>query len=102
MRTPAGRHASMANPGENKRRAKAFIGMSKRQPPVTGPMNMQPVEYAAISPALPLMPRPGQRKTGSAPQQRPARMDAIRKAKARVTRRASLLKQREGQKANLR
>jgi len=76
--------------------------MTKRQTTATGPMNTQPLEYAAISPTLPLMPGVGQQKRDFTPQQRPARMDAISKAKARLIRRASLQKQRESQKANSR
>jgi hypothetical protein len=65
-------------------------------------MSTQPAQYAAICPALPLMPAPGQDPQVSEPKKRLTRMDAVGKAKARIMRRASLRKQREGQKAGQR
>jgi len=65
--------------------------------PITGPMRTQPVERASIRPTqvLPAMPTVG--KTTKAPQskQNPTRADAVRAAKARISRRNSLRKQRK-------
>jgi hypothetical protein len=73
--------------------------MTKAKPKLTGPMNTQRTQYAAICPALPLMPTPGSGPQVSQTKMQPSRTDAVGKAKAKMMRRASLRKQREGQKA---
>jgi hypothetical protein len=66
--------------------------------PATGPMRTQPIERASIMPTqvLPMMPTTGKKmKTGSQPNQKLTRAEAVRVAKAKITRRNSLRKQRE-------
>jgi hypothetical protein len=65
--------------------------------PTAGPMRTQPIERASImpTPVLPMMPTAGKAKTSMAPKQRPTRADRIRVAKAKITRRNSLRKQRD-------
>jgi hypothetical protein len=68
--------------------------------PVTGPMVTQPVERASNvqTPVLPLMPSSGKLKKAPEPKQNRTRTAAMRVAKANITRRNSLLKQREALK----
>jgi hypothetical protein len=65
--------------------------------PITGPMRTQPVQRASMMPTqvLPMMPTVG--KVAKTPQPKPktTRTEAVRVAKARITRRNSLRKQRE-------
>jgi hypothetical protein len=64
----------------------------------TGPMRTQPVERASIMPTqvLPMMPTTGKEiKTAPQTNQKPTRSEAVRIAKAKITRRNSLRKQRE-------
>jgi hypothetical protein len=65
--------------------------------PTTGPMRTQPIERASIMPTqvLPMMPTVG--KVAKTPQlkQETARTEAVRVAKARITRLNSLRKQRD-------
>ena len=70
--------------------------MPKSKQP-TGPMRTQPVERASVMPTqvLPMMPAAGKATNPSQPKQRPTRTEAVRAAKARITRRNSLRKQRE-------
>ncbi len=65
-----------------------------------GPMRTQPLERASIMPSqvLPMMPTVGRLKKASQPKQKPTRTEALRAAKARITRRSSLRKQREALK----
>jgi len=63
--------------------------------PTHGPMRTQSIERGSIIPTLPTMPIPGTAKTSTEPKQKPTRADEIRVAKAKVTRRNSLQKQRE-------
>jgi hypothetical protein len=71
---------------------------------VTGPMRMQPAERASMMPTqvLPRMPTVDNRAApASQPKQNPTRTEAVRVAKARITLRNSLRKQREALKAEL-
>jgi hypothetical protein len=65
--------------------------------PTTGPMRMQPIERASMmpTPVLPMMPTAANAKTSMGPKQKPTRADGVRVAKAKITRRDSLRKQRE-------
>jgi len=67
--------------------------------PTTGPMKTQPIERASTIPTqvLPMMPTAGRANT---PLQKsePTRTEAVRAAKARMTRRCSLRKQRDALK----
>ena len=66
--------------------------------PTAGPMRTQPIERASImpTPVLPMMPTAGKAKTTSMEsKQKPTRADGIRVAKAKITRRNSLRKQRD-------
>jgi hypothetical protein len=74
--------------------------MSKGKPTPIGPMRMQPIERGSIMPTqvLPLMPAVGKQRKTPQPKKPPTRVEAIRAAKARITRRSSLQKQREALK----
>jgi hypothetical protein len=63
----------------------------------TGPMRIQPIERAAIiaTLVLPIVPTAGKLKKAPQPKQKPTRTDDVRAAKAKITRRNSLRKQRE-------
>ncbi|KJC50435.1 hypothetical protein UP09_05275 [Bradyrhizobium sp. LTSP885] len=61
-------------------------------------MKTQPVENGSIMPTLPMMPTVGEQRKTPQPKKEPSRMEAIRSAKARITRRSSLQKQREALK----
>ena len=89
----------------------ALNGMKKEkpeEPPMpAGPMKMQPIDRSATMPApmLPLSPSSSDsevEQTSRAPTSRakasPTRTDEVRAAKARITRRNSLLKQRQAQR----
>jgi hypothetical protein len=62
-----------------------------------GPMRTQPIGRAAIiaTPVQPKMPTVGKVKKAPQPKQKPTRTDDVRAAKAKITRRNSLRKQRE-------
>jgi|HubBroStandDraft_5_1064220.scaffolds.fasta_scaffold102303_4 hypothetical protein len=64
---------------------------------VTGPMKTQPVERAsnATTPVLPMMPTGQSSKNTPEPKKKRTRTEAVRVAKAKITRRNSLRKQRE-------
>jgi hypothetical protein len=68
--------------------------------PTTGPMRTQPIERASImpTPVLPMMPTAGKARTPTEPKQRLSRADEVRVAKAKITRRNSLRKQRDALK----
>jgi hypothetical protein len=70
--------------------------MSKSKP-TAGPMRMQPIERVSIiaTPVLPMMPSAGKVKKAPQSKQEPTRTDGVRVAKAKITRRNSLRKQRE-------
>jgi hypothetical protein len=61
--------------------------------PTTGPMRTQPIDRAWAM-HTPMMPVVGGTKDAPKPKQKPTRSEAIRAAKAKITRRNSLLKQR--------
>jgi hypothetical protein len=64
---------------------------------------MQPVRYGATSSTLPLMPAAGTGEETLKPEKRrPTRLEAVRAAKAKISRRKSLRKQRDGQKVKQR
>jgi hypothetical protein len=76
----------------------AQIGSSKM--PVTGPMKTQPVERASnvTTPVLPIMPTGERLNKAPQPKKKRTRAEAMRVAKARISRRNSLRKQREAMK----
>jgi hypothetical protein len=78
----------------------ALFGMAKSKS-TTGPMRTQPGERTSIVPTQVLPEMPNTRNTARAapPKQEPTRNDAVRAAKARISRRNSLHKQREALKA---
>jgi hypothetical protein len=61
-----------------------------------GPMRTQPIERAALiaTPVLPIVAKAGKKKKAQ-PKQKPTRVEEVRAAKAKITRRNSLRKQRE-------
>jgi hypothetical protein len=65
--------------------------------PTTGPMPTQPVEHTSTTPTqgLPMMPSVGSIKQAPKPPPKPTRAQAIGVAKARITRRNSLMIQRK-------
>jgi hypothetical protein len=79
---------------------RALFLMPKSKPTSTGPMNMQPAEHGSIAPTplLPMMPTAGEQNNAPYPKKRPTRTEAVLIAKARITRRNSLRKQRQAQK----
>jgi hypothetical protein len=62
-----------------------------------GPMRTQPIERASTlpTPVLPMMPTAGKVAMPPQPKKKPARAEAVRVAKAKMTRRNSLQKQRD-------
>jgi hypothetical protein len=70
----------------------AQIELSKMT--VTGPMKTQPVEHAANI-TTPVLPTGGKSKNPPQPKKKRTRTEAVRVAKAKITRRNSLRKQRE-------
>jgi len=81
----------------------AVFRMPNRKSTSTGPMTMQPLERGSIMPTrgLPIMPTVGRAAETPQPKQEPTRTEAVRAAKARITRRNSLRKQRDAQKGNM-
>jgi hypothetical protein len=72
--------------------------MPKSKPTrTTGPMRTQPIENGSTMPTQ-VMPTVGEQRKTPQPKKEPTRMEAIRSAKARMTRRSSLQKQREALK----
>jgi hypothetical protein len=78
----------------------AAFRMPKSKPTATGPMRMQPIERGSImaTQVLPLMPAVGAQRKTPPPKKPPTGAEAIRAAKAEITRRSSLQKQREALK----
>jgi hypothetical protein len=76
--------------------------MKKRTTRHTGPMSMQPVDRSATMPVPLLPPLPDSNDAdvpgASPPKAKSTRANAVRAAKARLTRRNSLRKQRQAQK----
>jgi hypothetical protein len=71
--------------------------MPKSKPTSAGPMSVQPVQHGSIAPTqLSMMPT-AEAET-KAPKKQSPRTEAVRMAKARIMRRASLRKQRQAQK----
>jgi len=68
--------------------------------PTAGPMRTQPIERASTipTPVLPMMPMAGKADKTAQPMRRPTRADGVRVAKAKITRRNSLRKQRDALK----
>jgi hypothetical protein len=64
-------------------------------------MRTQPIEPASAvpTPTLPLMPVAGKVKKAALPKAKPTRLEDVRIAKAKITRRNSLRKQRQALKA---
>ena len=75
--------------------------MPRRKSSFTGPMKVQPVEHGSIAPTplQPAMPTMDARPKTALPKKRSTRNEAVRAAKARITRRNSLRKQRQAQKS---
>jgi hypothetical protein len=63
-----------------------------------GPMSVQPNDRTGTARNQRALPTTGNDKEISLPKDQQARVDAVRAAKARITRRNSLRKQREAQK----
>jgi len=63
-------------------------------------MSTQPAGRSSIMPiqALPMMPTAGKATKIPLPKKQPTRTEAVRAAKAKITRRESLRKQRDAQK----
>jgi hypothetical protein len=86
--------------GLNEVARKALFRMPKSKPTI-GPMRTQPGERTSIMPTqvLPAMPAAGKKSAAAQrkqePKQKPTRSEAVRTAKARISRRNSLQKQRE-------
>ena len=85
-------------PNKRPTRELSFMPWSKSKS--RGPMNMQPEHDASISPSLPLMPTLGETQKAPTTEERPATRDAVRAAKARITRLRQLQKQRDAQMPN--
>ena len=71
-----------------------------RNKPNAGPMRTQPIERASIlpTPAFSMLPTAGIAKTSMELKQKSTRADEVRVAKAKITRRTSLRKQRDALK----
>jgi len=85
------------NPGRlNKPRPGALYGMAKPRSSSAGPMRTQPLQLGTMQPTLPLMPcaNPEANARDRAPRKRKTRAQLVDAAKAKISRRISLLKQR--------
>jgi hypothetical protein len=78
-----------------------YVVMRIREKKSVDPMSIQPGRYVTICPALPLMPTAGEPSETPTSRKRDTRSDAVRVAKAKISRRRSLKKQREAQKAHI-
>jgi hypothetical protein len=73
--------------------------MPKRKPTSAGPMSMQPAGHGSNAPTQLLMtPTTEVENRTPRPKKQSPRAEAVRAAKARITRRNSLRKQRQAQK----
>jgi hypothetical protein len=72
--------------------------MRHREQKSVGPMSTQRAQDFVISPALPRMPTASEPAEAPASLKRATREDAMRLAKAKISRRRSLKMQREAQK----
>jgi hypothetical protein len=68
-----------------------------------GPMNTQPPQNVSTmaTPAQPMMPAIGTLNEGFSPKRKPTRIETLRAAKAKITRRNSLRKQRRAQRDDI-
>ena len=90
-------------PGLNQFARKALSAMPRPNPPLTGPMSVQPVEHGSITL---MQSRPMTSETNEKPKKaskkqstkQSTRADAVRIAKAKISRRGSLSKQRQALK----
>jgi hypothetical protein len=85
----------------NKSRPSALVGMPKTGPSSAGPMRTQPLARDSIQPTQPLMPSVGgemnlqDRPSRTSPSQTsPSKAEQVDAAKAKISRRNSLRKQR--------
>jgi len=74
--------------------------MPRPNPTLTGPMSLQPVEHGSITP-MPSRPviSEANNKPKKAARKQSTRADAVRIAKAKISRRGSLSKQRQALKS---
>src|SRR4051795_6351048 len=86
--------------GLNKPGGKALSVMLRRKSPMTGPMNVQPAAHGSRTPtqSQPMMPSAGKKPNTTVPKKQSTRTEALRAAKAGISRRNSLRKQRQAQK----
>ena len=79
--------------------SRALSAMPRPNPPLTGPMSVQPVEHGSITL---MQSRPMTSETNKKPKKpsrkQSTRADAVRIAKAKISRRGSLSKQRQALK----
>ena len=87
------------SPDSNKFGSTALSSMSRLKPILTGPMTVQPVEHRSIKPVQspPMMPADN-RAAKTTPKKPSTNAEAQRAAKAEISRRDSLRKQRQAQK----
>jgi hypothetical protein len=76
------------------------LSMMPKNKPTAGPMRTQPIGRASIvqTPVLPRMPATGEATALMKPKKKPTRADGVRVAKAKITRRNSLRRQRDALK----
>jgi hypothetical protein len=80
----------------NKSRPSALVGMPKTGPSSAGPMRTQPLTRDLIQPTQPLMPSAGRETElqDHPPRTSPSKAEQVDAAKAKISRRNSLRKQR--------
>ena len=80
----------------NKSRPGALIGMARSNSSSVGPMRTQLIQLGSMQPTLPLMPCANSegKANNRAPRKLPTRAQLVEAAKAKISRRNSLLKQR--------
>ena len=85
----------------NKSRPGALIQMAKTGSSSAGPMRTQPIQLGSMQPTQPLMPSAGTevKPQSRAPRKSPSRAEQIDAAKAKISRRNSLRKQRAALKS---
>jgi hypothetical protein len=83
----------------NQSARKALSAMPRPKPPMTGPMSVQPFEHDSITlrQSQPMTSEPA-KKPKKASKNQPTRADEVRIAKAKISRRGSLSKQRQALK----
>jgi hypothetical protein len=84
----------------NKSRPGALVGMPKTGPSSAGPMRTQPLTRDSIQPTQPFMPSAGREaKLQDSPSRTsPSKAEQVDAAKAKISRRNSLPKQRDALK----